>query len=154
LQYLYRAEGFSLQANYSWTHSNDDDLQVYDVPQQSGQFIGAPAHVGNAWLSLSTPVAHLSAMLGARYVGSRQALDFDPVLAQTQPDFPLSMQRLDAEFTVNAALRYEIRATTLTLGVDNLFEEEQYMPQPYSGFSTPFPYGSRSIWLRAEWEWP
>lgn len=153
LQYLYRAEGFSLQANYSWTHSNDDDLQVYDVPQQSGQFIGAPAHVGNAWLSLSTPVAHLSAMLGARYVGSRQALDFDPVLAQTQPDFPLGMQRLDAEFTVNAALRYEIRATTLTLGVDNLFDEEQYMPQPYSGFSTPFPYGSRSIWLRGEWEW-
>lgn len=153
LQYLYRTQGFSLQANYSWTRSNDDDLAVYDVPQHAGQYIGAPEQVGNLWLTVATPVQHLSSMLGMRYVGSRHALDFDPVLAQTQPDFPLSMQRLDAEFTVNVALRYEISAATLTLGVDNLFDEEQLMPQPYSGFSTPFPYGSRGIWLRGEWEW-
>lgn len=153
LQYLYRTSGFSLQANYSWTRSNDDDLAVYDVPQHAGQYIGAPAQVGNLWLTVATPVPHLSSMLGLRYVGSRHALDFDPALAQSQPGFPLGMQRLDAEFTVNAALRYQISPATLTLGVDNLFDEEQQMPQPYSGFSTPFPYGSRGIWLRGEWEW-
>lgn len=153
LQYIYRTGRFSLQANYSWTRSNDDALPVYDVPGQSGQFIGAPAQVGNVWLSTPTPIDRLTAMLGTRYVGSRRALDYDAGLAITQPDFPLSMQRLDAELTFNAALRYDIRNTSLTLGVDNLTDEEQRMPQPYSGFSTPFPFGSLAVWLRAEFAW-
>ncbi len=144
LQYIYRTARISLQANYSWTRSNDNELPVYDVPGQSGQYLGAPAQVGNLWLSLATPVQQLTALLGARYVGERTALDYDTTL---------SLQTLRAEFTMNAALRYEVRQAALTLGVDNLLDEDQRMPQPYAGLSTPFPYGSRTIWMRAEWQW-
>ncbi len=152
LQYLYRVDGFSLQANYSIAQSNDNDLSLYDVQGRSGQYLGAPAEVANLWCSVDTPVQDLAAFAGLRYVGTRTAMQYDAVLVGGS-GFPISQQTLDAELTFNAGLRYTFAGAAFTLGVDNLTNERQWMPQPYEGASTPFPYGSRSVWARAEWRW-
>ncbi len=154
LQYLYRGDGFSLQANYSWTQSNDSDLPVYQAEGPSGQYLGAPAQVANLWLSVNTPIEHLSGQFGARYVGQREATVYDPALTGGLPDtLPLSQQTLQSEFTINTGLRYDFSDGSLSLGIDNLFDRAQQMPQPYAGGSTPFPFNSRALWLRGEWCW-
>lgn len=151
IQYLYKISGFSFNANYSYTKSNDDDIPLYDVKGRSGQYLGAPAQVGNFWLSVAAPLENLSFLLGGRYVGSRTANNYDASLVGVLMP-PISQQQLPAETTLNAGVRYAFKKATITLGVDNITNEKQWLPQPYEGLSTPFPFGGRAIWMRGEWK--
>lgn len=153
LQYLYKSERLSLQLNYSRVHSNDNGIPMYDVVDRSGAFLGTPEQVANLWLEAVTPIEHLSLLLGLRHVGARSALLFDATLAVPPGSPALTQGRIDAENTINAGARYDLAPLTLTAAVDNVTDEKQLMPQPYTGNSTPFPYASRTFWLRGEWRW-
>jgi outer membrane receptor for ferrienterochelin and colicin len=142
LQYWYKTDGFNLQANYNHSLANDDDLAIYNVQGHSGQNVGAAADIANFWFSWQTPIAHLSVQADLRYVGKRYAQVYDKSLNT------IHQQALNAEATINGSMTYELLHTQFTLGVHNLTDERQFIPQPYNDVSTPFPFDSRELWLK------
>lgn len=144
LQYWFTDNAFSLRANASYAKANDDDLPPYDVPDHSGQNMGAANVVANLWFSWKTPLENLTANIDLRYLGSRFAQQYSAV------DGAIKVQKIDAEKTANIAVDYRFSSVLWTIGVANLTDTNVLIPQPYNDVSTPFPAGGREYWLRAE----
>lgn len=152
LQYWYRGDRSSVQANYCLTRSNNSDAPpLYNAQDQNGQFLGAASQIANLWSEWHTLTPGLSVLLGARYLGSRTAFVYVPALGT------VTQQKLKAEQTLNAGLRYKLKQMILSGGVHNITNEEQFIPQPYDASvpgnpgSTPFPVDGRELWIRIEW---
>jgi len=144
LQYWFTGDVVSLRANASYAKANDDELLPYDVPNHSGQNMGAANQIANLWFGWKTPVENLGVNVDLRYVGSRYAQQYSAVVDSIQ------VRQLAAEKTVNLSLIYSFPAVLWTLGVSNLTDANVLIPQPYNDVSTPFPAGGREYWLRAE----
>ena len=151
VQYWYRSGLVSFQANASHTRSNDDDIPLYDVAGRSGQFVGAAADIANLWSSWSTGLPNLRLLLGARLLGPRTAKAYSPGAVDAASGLPVAQHRLAAETTLNLGLRYELSRLSIAVGVRNLTDAVQFIPQPYNDISTPFPFGAREWWLRVSW---
>lgn len=143
LQYWFTDDILSLRANASYTKANDDDLPPYDVPNHSGQNMGAANTVANLWFSWKTPLENLTANIDLRYLGSRYAQQYASAGRSIQ------VQKIDAEKIANIALDYRFSSVLWTIGVTNITNANVLIPQPYNDVSTPFPVGGREYWLRA-----
>lgn len=150
LGWVTRAERWRLDANYSRSHVRDDAIPSYDVIGRNGQVLGAPRHVGNAWLAQSIGDTQWSVHTRLRYVGSRTAYDVDPALLGGS-DLPLRQTRLDSEWTVAVSTRYQWPHWSVEAGVANAGDASQEIPQPYSGISPPWPGDAREFWLRLQY---
>ena len=152
LQYWYRAKAVTVQANYSYSRTNNaDGPPLYSAQGRNGQFLGAASQLANLWFEWRTPTPGLNLMADARYVGSRTAFVFASALLMAP------QQKLAAETTLNLALRYKLTPMILSMGVRNIADQRQLIPQPYDASvpgipgSTPFPVDGRELWIRVEW---
>jgi outer membrane cobalamin receptor len=144
LQYWYKANSFDLQANYSHANANDNDLAIYDVAGHRGQNVGAAKDIANLWFTWKTPVAGLNLHVDMRYLGARYAQVYSSV------NMASSQQELEAEKTLNLAISYKFNSVDWNLGVRNISNQQQFIPQAYNDVSTAFPFDNRELWLRAE----
>lgn len=150
LAWMTRAERWRLDANYSYSETDDDDLPAYDVIGQSGQAIGVTRHVANAWLARRLGEGPWSLQARLRYLGSRTATDYDPALV-TSGGLALRQRRLDDEVTLALSARYQPAKWSLEAGIGNVGDAGQVIAQPYSGISPPWPGGGREFWLRLQY---
>lgn len=137
-----------LQANYQRSWSDDDAIGVYDVQGRHGQSLGVPRDVFNAWAGWQLTSAW-SLHPRLRFQGARTALAYDPARSATPP---LTQQRLPAELTVDLSARYQHGPWRWELGLGNVADEAQWLPQPYTGLSPPYPAGGRELWTRLQYD--
>ncbi|HEX4870083.1 MAG TPA: TonB-dependent receptor plug domain-containing protein [Moraxellaceae bacterium] len=148
LQWRLELDRLQLQANYQRSSTDDDAIPVYDVLGRNGQSLGAPRDVFNAWAGWQLSSAW-SLHPRLRYQGERTALAYDAASAATPP---LAQRRLDAELTVDLSTRYRRGPWSWELGLRNVADEEQWLPQPYTGLSPPYPVGGREWWSRLQYD--
>lgn len=144
VQYWYKDETINLQANYSHARANDNDLAIYNVMGHSGQNVGAAQDIANLWFGWRTPIHALSVSVDMRYVGARYAQVYSPILVSNQ------QARLAPEKTLNLSVSYQMKLMSWNLGVRNITNQHQFIPQAYNDVSTAFPFDSRECWLRVD----
>lgn len=152
LQYWYRGDRVTAQANYSYSRTNNGDGPIlYYAQGQSRKFLGAASQIANLWAEWRTSMPGLSVMADARYLGARTAFAFNAALGAT------TQQLLPAEKTLNLAMRLKLTPLILSGGIHNVGNVKQFIPQPYDASvpgtpgSTPFPVDGRELWMRIEW---
>jgi len=137
-----------VKIGYSFYQALDNPVPEYQVAGKDDVFIGAPQHK----LTLNSRYKinqKLSLSPSAIWTSSRYGYDYDPsVVVDNVGDPQASLQRFNAELTLNMFIDYQTGAFTLGAGVFDFLNAKHKYTQAYDGGGPPLPGPGRMLYVK------
>lgn len=148
IEYRLQDSWGSTTASYSFYRASQDVLKAYEVPEDTGLLLGAPAHKATLGGSVRLFSTRFRVNPSLIYYSSRYGFDWDDASG-------LVRKRFGQGFLANVYLSgRDLLVTGLGAGVGffNVLNSDFRFVQPYDGVHPPLPGPSRELVVRVTYE--